>query len=60
METETGRGGSDDGNDGNGRNSEGSSRNGADWEVEQIKGMDSEETMLTTVKLGMEVTVEGI
>jgi hypothetical protein len=54
------RGGSDNGNDGNGDNSEGSGRNGTDWEVEQIKGMDSEGTMLTTVELGMEVTVEVI
>jgi hypothetical protein len=30
---------------------------GADWEVEQIKGMDSEETLLTMVELGTEVTV---
>jgi hypothetical protein len=31
-----------DGNDGNGRNGEGSGRNGADWEVEQIKGTDGD------------------
>jgi hypothetical protein len=34
--------------------------NGTDWEVEQIKGTDGEEMMLTMVELGMEVTVEGI
>jgi hypothetical protein len=51
-----GRGGGDDGNNGN---SEGSGRNGADWEVEQIKG-NSEETMLTMIELGIEVTAEGI
>jgi hypothetical protein len=55
-----GSGGSDNGNDGNGNNSEGSSRNGTDWEVEQIKGMDGEGTMMMTVELGMEVTPEGI
>jgi hypothetical protein len=33
---------------------------GADWEVEQVKGMDGEETLLTMVELGTEVTVESI
>jgi hypothetical protein len=33
---------------------------GADWEVEQIKGMDSEETLLMMVELGTEVTAESI
>jgi hypothetical protein len=51
---------SDDRNDKNGGNSEGGSRSSADWEVEQIKGMDGEETMLMMVELGMEVTAEGI
>jgi hypothetical protein len=55
-----GRGSSDDRNEGNGGNGEGSGRNSADWEVEQIKGTDSEEMMLTMVELGTEVTVEGI
>jgi hypothetical protein len=31
-----------------------------DWEVEQIKGTVSEETLLTMVELGMEVTAESI
>jgi hypothetical protein len=34
--------------------------NGIDWEVEQIKGTDGEETMLATVELGMGVTAEDI
>jgi hypothetical protein len=57
-----GRGGSsgDDGNDRNSDNSDGSGRNGADWEIEQIKGTDSEEMVLATVELGMGVTAEGI
>jgi hypothetical protein len=40
-----GRGGGDDENNGNGRNGEGSGRNGANWEVGQIMGMDSEGMM---------------
>jgi hypothetical protein len=58
-----GGGGDDDGNGGNSRNrdnGDGSSRNSIDWEVEWIKGMDSEETMLVMVELGMGVTVEDI
>jgi hypothetical protein len=54
-----GRGGSS-GNSGNRDNSDGSGRNGVDWEVEWIKGMDSEETMLAMVELEMGVTVEDI
>jgi hypothetical protein len=59
----SGSGGSGSGDDRSGRNrdnSDGSSRNGIDWEVEQIKGMDSEETMLAMVELGMGVTMEDI
>jgi hypothetical protein len=41
--------GGDDGNDRNGRNS-------ANWEVEQIKGTDSEGTMLAMVELRMRAT----
>jgi hypothetical protein len=52
--------GSDDENDRNGRNSEGSNRNSANWEVEQIKGTDSEGTMLVTVELRTGVTAEDI
>jgi hypothetical protein len=37
--------------EGCGRNSEGSGRNGRNWEVEQIKGTDSEGTMLMTIEL---------
>jgi hypothetical protein len=33
---------------------------GTDWEVEQVKGTDSEEALLTMVELGTEVTVESI
>jgi hypothetical protein len=57
-----GRGGSgsDNGNNRNGRNGEGSGRNGANWEVEQIKGMDSEGTMLAMVELRTGVTAEDI
>jgi hypothetical protein len=33
---------------------------GADWGVEQIKGTDSEETLLTMVELRTEVTAESI
>jgi hypothetical protein len=50
-----GGGGSDDGNSGNRDNSDGSSRTSMDWEVEQIRGMDSEEMMLAMVELGMGV-----
>jgi hypothetical protein len=53
-------GGGDDRNSGNGDNSDGSGRNGIDWEVEQIEGMDGEEKMLVTVELGMGVTAEDI
>jgi hypothetical protein len=54
-----GRGGSsgDDENDGNG---EGSSRNGANWEVGQIRGMDSEGMMFDNDGTGMEVTSKNI
>jgi hypothetical protein len=61
-----GGGGSSDGDNGNGGNSRNrdngdrSGRNSIDWEVEWIKGTDSEGTMSATVELGMEVTVEGI
>jgi hypothetical protein len=58
------RGGSgDDRNSRNSRNrdnSDGSGRNSVDWEVEWMKGMDSEGMMLATVGLGTEVTAEGI
>jgi hypothetical protein len=40
-----GRGGSDDENDGN-------SRNGANWEIEQIKGTDGEGTMFDDGRTG--------
>jgi hypothetical protein len=56
-------GGSSNGNNGNGGhrdNSGRSSRNGIDWEVEQIKGTDSEETMSAAVELGTGVTAEDI
>jgi hypothetical protein len=52
--------GGDDGNTRNSDNGDGSSRNGTDWGVEQIKGMDSEEIMLVMVELGMGVTAENI
>jgi hypothetical protein len=55
-----GGGSSDNGNDGNSDNGDGSGRNGADWEIEWIQGMDSEETVSATVELGMGVTAEGI
>jgi hypothetical protein len=57
-----GRGGgsSDNRNGRNGDNSDRSSRNGIDWEVEWIKGMDSEEMMLAMVELGTGVTAEDI
>jgi hypothetical protein len=42
----------DNGNDRNSRNSEGSSRNGANWEVEEIKGMDSEGMMFDGSRTG--------
>jgi hypothetical protein len=45
VNSNRGGGSGDDGNDRNSRNGEGSSRNSADWEVEQIKGTDGEETM---------------
>jgi hypothetical protein len=53
----------EDRNSRNGRNSDNSDRSGRDgidWEVEQIKGMDNEETMSVTVELGMGVTMEDI
>jgi hypothetical protein len=50
-------GSGDDENDGNG---EGSGRNGANWEVGQIRGTDSEGTMFDNGGTGMEVTAEGI
>jgi hypothetical protein len=43
-------GGGGDGNNGNSRNGEGSSKNGVNWEVEQIKGTDSEGTMLMMIE----------
>jgi hypothetical protein len=52
-----GRGSGDDENDGNG---EESGRNGANWEVGQIRGTDSEGTMFDDGGTGMEVTAEGI
>jgi hypothetical protein len=55
-----GRGRGSDGNGRNGDNSDRSSRNSVDWEVEQIRGTDSEETMSAAVELGMGVTVEDI
>jgi hypothetical protein len=58
-----GRGSGDDGNVRNGRNADNgdrSGRNGTDWEVEQINGMHSEETMLVMVELGTGVTAEDI
>jgi hypothetical protein len=53
-------GGSDDGNSGNGDNGDRSSRNGIDWEVEWINGIEGEETVSAMVELGMGVTVESI
>jgi hypothetical protein len=44
----------------NGDNGDGSGRNGADWEIEQTKGMGGEETVSATVALGMGVTAESI
>jgi hypothetical protein len=49
----------DDENNVNGRNSEGSGRNGANWEVEWIMGMDGEGTMSDDDGTGVEVTAEG-
>jgi hypothetical protein len=60
VDGDGGGGGSDDRTDGNGRNSEGSGRNGANWEVGQIRGMDGEGTMFDDGRTGMEVTAEGI
>jgi hypothetical protein len=40
RDRDRGSGSSNNGNNGNGDNGEGSSENGADWEVEQIKGTD--------------------
>jgi hypothetical protein len=54
-----GGGGGDDENDGNGRNGEGNGRNGANWEVGQIRGTDSEGTMFDNSGTGTEVTAEG-
>jgi hypothetical protein len=48
------------GDDENGRNGEGSSRYGANWEVGQIKGTDSEGTMFDDGGIGTEVTAKGI
>jgi hypothetical protein len=53
------RGGSG-GDDENNRNGEGGSRNGANWEVGQIKGTDGEGTMFDDGGIGTEVTAEGI
>jgi hypothetical protein len=53
-----GRGGG--GDDENNRNGEGGGRNGANWEVGQIRGIDSEGTMFDDGRTGMEVTAEGI
>jgi hypothetical protein len=50
-------GGSDSDNE-NDRNGEGSSRNGANWEVGQIRGMDGEGTMFDNGGTGMEVTAD--
>jgi hypothetical protein len=55
-----GRGSGDNRNSGNGDKSDGSSRNSVDWEVEQIRGTDGEETILAAVELGMGVTAEDI
>jgi hypothetical protein len=55
-----GGGGSDNGNGRNRDNRDRSGRNGIDWEVGQIKGTDSKETMLAMVELGMGVTAEDI
>jgi hypothetical protein len=55
-----GSGGGDDGNGGNRDNSDGSGGNSIDYEVEWIKRMDSEETMLVVVELGMGATAEDI
>jgi hypothetical protein len=52
--------GGDDRNNRNGDNGDRSGRNGTDWEIEWIKGMDSEETVPATVELGTGVTAEGI
>jgi hypothetical protein len=50
-------GGGDNENNGNG---EESGSNGANWEVGQIRGMDSEGTMFDDGRTGTEVTAEGI
>jgi hypothetical protein len=50
-------GGGDNEND---RNSEESGRNGANWEVRQIRGMEGEGMMFDDDGTGMEVTAEGI
>jgi hypothetical protein len=52
--------GGSSGDDKNDRNGEGSSRNGANWEVRQIKGTDGEGTMFDDGGIGTEVTAEGI
>jgi hypothetical protein len=49
----------DDENNRNSRNGEGSVRNSANWEVGQIRGMDSKGTMFDGGGTGMEVTGEG-
>jgi hypothetical protein len=41
-------------------NSDRSRRNGVDWKVEQIRGMDGEEMMSVAMELGMGVTAEDI
>jgi hypothetical protein len=57
IDGDGGGGGGDDENDGNG---EGSGRNGANWEVGQIRGTDGEGTMFDDGGTGTEVTAEGI
>jgi hypothetical protein len=54
-----GRGGSS-GDDENDRNGEGSSRNGANWEVGQIRGTDGEGMMFDNDGTGTEVTSKNI
>jgi hypothetical protein len=60
VEDGDGDGGEGGSNDENDRNSEGSGRNDANWEVGQIRGMDSDGTMFNDSGTGMEVTAEGI
>jgi hypothetical protein len=48
------------GRGGNRDNGDRSGRNGIDWEVEWIRGMDGEEMMSAAVELGMGMTAKDI